>query len=280
MQGIGTKRTLGGASTSLLSFLLHPHPSRYIPWQYTPSGAPSLTSSGSCLVTSVKTATSSRAQPVCERVTSWRHAVRNPWPLVKPGSQYDLGRPVLIHLSHCSNRESRLWYQTPTVGENHAPLSQSGGTLALASESSESARSSDMTMVPSIASCRFCKVARTLPRINCNTSISCLSEMWMGLVAPALFRYTRTSSFLNCGGSLLRRSLHSSVTISSRDAPFPPPPPLGWVSRIVLKTFSALSNRNTKSAFMLRPNTSGESVEGYVFTCSRNTPMSVVCGTV
>mmetsp|Transcript_18163 Transcript_18163/g.37144 ORF Transcript_18163/g.37144 Transcript_18163/m.37144 type:complete len:209 (-) Transcript_18163:692-1318(-) len=199
-----------------------------------PSAGDSRTSSKSIFSTCVSITTSSSAQPCLLRATSCFTAVRKPWPLEKPGSQYDLGRPCLSHLSHWSYRLSMIWNQTPTVGENQAPLSQLAGTLALNMASRALARSSDITMVPAMASCRFLRVVRTFLTETASTSISWRKEMLMGFMTPILASAPRTSSLLKSAGTLDSRSTHSSVTISSRLLP-PPPPPRGCVSMMVSK---------------------------------------------
>mmetsp|Transcript_76104 Transcript_76104/g.204221 ORF Transcript_76104/g.204221 Transcript_76104/m.204221 type:complete len:209 (+) Transcript_76104:438-1064(+) len=207
-----------------------------------PSCGDSLTSSESIFTTSVNMTTSSSAQPCLDLATSCFMAVRKPCPLLKPGSQYDLGRPCLSQRSNCSWRLSRIWNQMPTVGENQAPLSHMAGTLALNMASSALARSSDMTMVPAMAICRFLSVDRTTEMDFCSTSISWRKAMMMGLVAPIFCSAACCSSLLKSAGTLLSRSTHISVTMSSRDLP-PPPPPRGCVSRMVSKRSVACCRR-------------------------------------
>mmetsp|Transcript_53702 Transcript_53702/g.127675 ORF Transcript_53702/g.127675 Transcript_53702/m.127675 type:complete len:238 (+) Transcript_53702:849-1562(+) len=123
-----------------------------------------------------------------------------------------------------------------------------------------------MTMVPAIASWRSFSVCRTTVRERWRTSISWRKQTLIGFVVPIFESDALTSSLEKSLGSFPSRSMHMSVTTSSRDLPAPPPPPLGCVSMIVSNTSPAWVVRNWRSALRFSPNTSGESTSGRRFS--------------
>ena len=154
--GRGVYSFFGSESTSLFCFPSHLQPSRNSPYTYTPSDMPSLscsTSFGGCVTCDVIT-TSSNAHLslACCLFTSCFIAVRKPWGLKKPVSQYAFGRPSLSHLSSCLCLMSKPWNHVPIVALSQDFLSHDAGMAALKSLSSASTKSPASASVPAIAS--------------------------------------------------------------------------------------------------------------------------------
>mmetsp|Transcript_8307 Transcript_8307/g.37875 ORF Transcript_8307/g.37875 Transcript_8307/m.37875 type:complete len:428 (+) Transcript_8307:1612-2895(+) len=283
--GRGVYSFFGSESTSLFCFPSHLQPSRNSPYTYTPSDMPSLscsTSFGGCVTCDVIT-TSSNAHLslACCLFTSCFIAVRKPWGLKKPVSQYALGRPLVSHVSSCLCLCSKPWNHVPSAPLSHDHLSHLAGILASKRASRASTKSPLSATVPAMASLRFFSVLVVRSTMMFRRSISCLRWTVKGWVGPpgSLLSAILARSVSNIFGTLDRRSSAMASTTSAGDLPPPPPPDFG----IVLTTVSTSSRTcrvlNVRSAFGCRPNTSGESTGGSFSMSARKTSMSRVSGT-